>query len=49
MTTILGIIFVLGIVLTCSDGTYFPWLNLVGIWMVGTAGIWAERRHSHGE
>ena len=40
---ILGALFVLGILLAASDGLWFPWLNLIGVAMIGAVGMLANR------
>jgi len=39
MKWILSICFVSGIVLAGSDGAWFPWVNLLGVSLIGLVGI----------
>ena len=39
---IFGIMFATGLILAGSDGEWFPWVNLVGVAMIGAAGIIAS-------
>ena len=40
---VLSILFFGGLMIAGSDGEYFPWLNLVGVAMIGLVGVIANR------
>jgi hypothetical protein len=40
----LGFMFALGLIIAGSDGEWFPWLNFIGILMVGYVGLVANYR-----
>jgi len=36
---VLGTMFSLGILIAGSDGSWFPWFNLAGVFLIGGAGL----------
>lgn len=39
---IFGVMFAAGLCLAGSDGDWFPWINMVGMVMIGIVGIFAS-------
>jgi len=44
MITVICIFFFIGVVLTGSDGPYFPWPNFAGLALVSLYGLLATKR-----
>jgi len=42
MRWILSFIFVIGLILACNEGYWFPWLNLIGMGCIAASGILAN-------
>ena len=43
----LGFLFSAGILIAGSDGAWFPWVNLVGVGMIGAVGLVTNTMISH--